>query len=51
VRAVADYYAELRGSRYYQPALTPEQAVDLGFTIVWSDRTWILWRVPSPGSG
>jgi hypothetical protein len=51
VLAVADFYVELRGSRYHQPALTSEQAVDLGFALVWSDRNWILWRVPSPGSG
>jgi hypothetical protein len=51
VLSVADFYAELRGSRYHQPALTSEQAVDRGFALVWSDRNWILWRVPSPGSG
>ncbi len=47
----ADYYAQLRGSSYYQPPLTLEEAAELGFTIVWSDRNWLLWRVPSPATG
>jgi hypothetical protein len=45
---VADFFAQQRGSTYYQPALSFEQADDLGFRMVWSDSTWILWRVPPP---
>jgi hypothetical protein len=48
VRDVADFLAQQRGSTYYQPALTTEEAAELGFTMVWSDSNWILWRVPSP---
>jgi hypothetical protein len=44
----SDYYAQQRGSTYYQPALTMEEAVDLGLMMVWSDSRWILWRVPEP---
>jgi hypothetical protein len=50
VRDFADFYAQLRGSSYYQPALTVDEARDLGFMMVWSDPNWILWRVPTRGS-
>jgi hypothetical protein len=46
VRDRADFYAQQRGSTYYQPALTMEEAEELGFTMVWSNNEWILWRVP-----
>ena len=46
----SDFYAQQRGSTYYQPELTMEEAAELGFTMVWSDGTWILWKVPEPGS-
>ena len=48
IRARADFFAQQRDSTYYQPALSMEEAEDLGFTMVWSDLSWILWRVPSP---
>ncbi len=51
VRERADFYAQQRGSTYYQPALTMEEAEDLGFTMVWSNSEWILWRVPPPELG
>jgi hypothetical protein len=51
VRDRADFFAQQRGSTYYQPALTTEEAEDLGFTMVWSDGTWILWQVPAPIPG
>jgi hypothetical protein len=51
VRDVADFFAQQRGSTYYQPELTTEEADELGFTMVWSDNNWILWRVPSPIPG
>lgn len=46
----ADFYAQQRGSAYYQPELSEQEAIDLGFTMVWSDNYWILWRVPSPAA-
>jgi hypothetical protein len=50
VRRYADFYAQLRGSSHYQPDLTVDQALELGFTMVWSDPFWILWRVPTRGA-
>jgi hypothetical protein len=47
----SDFYAQQRGSTYYQPRLTMEEAEDLGLTMVWSDSTWILWKVPEPKFG
>ena len=41
----ADYFAQQRGSDFYQPRLTEAQGRDLGFEIVWSDDHWILWKV------
>jgi hypothetical protein len=53
VRDFADFFAQLRGSTNYQPPLSVEEATNMGFTMVWSDSYWILWRVPppSPASG
>ena len=51
VRDRADFYAQQRGSTYYQPELTMEEAEELGFTMVWSNSRWILWRVPPPVVG
>lgn len=46
VIAVSDYFAQQRSSDFYQPALGIGALEALGFVIVWSDETWILWRVP-----
>jgi hypothetical protein len=43
-----DYYAQQRYTDYSQPAVTPAQAVEMGFVEVWSDAKWILWRLPDP---
>ena len=45
IRDRADYFAQQRGSDFYQPRLTEAQGRDLGFEIVWSDDHWILWKV------
>jgi hypothetical protein len=42
----SDYVAQLRGWTYYQPQLTTEEAEELGFTMVWAEGPWILWKVP-----
>jgi hypothetical protein len=44
----ADYFAQRRGSTYWQPELTLGAARQAGFEEVWSDGTWILWRTPGP---
>ena len=44
----ADYFAQRRGSTYWQPELTVDDARRAGFEEVWSDDTWILWRTPTP---
>jgi hypothetical protein len=46
----ADYFAQRRGSTYWQPELDVGDARRAGFEEVWSDATWILWRTPS-GTG
>ncbi len=43
----ADYFAQRRGSTYWQPELEPGTARLAGFEEVWSDDTWILWRTPN----
>jgi len=43
----ADYFAQKRGSTYWQPVLELGAARRAGFEEVWSDDTWILWRTPS----
>jgi hypothetical protein len=38
----ADFYAERRNSKYWQPTLDADHA---GLVEVWSDPRWILWEV------
>jgi hypothetical protein len=38
----ADYYAERRNSKYWQPTLEADHE---GLVEVWSDQRWILWEV------
>ena len=45
----ADYFAQQRGSSYYQPDIDAAwRPSELGLVEVWSDDRWILWRVPEP---
>ena len=44
----SDYFAQMRFSDYYQPDITEDEAEELGLVEVWSDRKWILWRLPEP---
>lgn len=46
----ADYYAERRNSTYWQPDLSNSAARSAGFVEVWSNQTWILWRLPNDGA-
>ena len=46
IRQRADYFAQQRGSEYFQPAATEFELVADGFEEVWSNERWILWRVP-----
>jgi hypothetical protein len=48
IRQSADYYAERRGRDYWQPNLTLQQGLALGFVVVWSNPQWILWKVTPP---
>ena len=41
----ADYFAQQRGSDFYQPRMSEAQGRALGFEVVWSNDQWILWKV------
>lgn len=41
----ADYFAQQRGSVFFQPRLSEAEGLALGFEIVWSDDHWTLWKV------
>ena len=43
---VGDWFAQKRDSNFFQPDLSMRTLEDLGFDLVWSDPTWLLWRVP-----
>ena len=45
----ADYFLMRRGSTSSQPLVSDQQASDAGLVSVWSDTTWVLWRVPHAG--
>jgi hypothetical protein len=40
-----------RNSTYSQPLVTDRAAAEMGWTEVWSDDSWVLWRVPLYESG
>jgi len=46
IRQRADYFAQQRYSRYFQPNVTEEAARTAGLEEVWSNERWILWRLP-----
>lgn len=46
VVAIGDWFAQKRGASFYQPDLPPAVLESLGFSLVWSDDTWLLWRIP-----
>ena len=48
VRERADYYLMRKGRSTGQPLVTDTQAASLGWANVWSDDSWVLWRVNRP---
>jgi hypothetical protein len=46
VRQRADYFMMRRNSAFSQPLVSPVEAADMGWTSVWSDDDWVLWRLP-----
>jgi hypothetical protein len=45
VRQRADYFLMRRGSTFSQPLVSDTAGTDMGWTVVWQDGTWVLWRV------
>ena len=43
---VGDYFAQKRNADFYQVAFDRSTLEDLGFTLVWSNPDWYLWRIP-----
>ncbi|MFZ9628536.1 MAG: hypothetical protein ACO3C1_04205 [Ilumatobacteraceae bacterium] len=43
---VGDYFAQKRNADFYQVAFDRPTLEDLGFTLVWSNPDWYLWRIP-----
>lgn len=46
VRQRADYFMSRTGSSFSQPEVTEAEAAEMGWVAVWSDDTWVLWRLP-----
>lgn len=46
VLAYADFWAQRKGSTYWQPDIDAFAAERLGMVEVWSDENWILWELP-----
>jgi hypothetical protein len=47
----ADWFAQLKGSTYWQPSPTELEARAAGLELVWRDDNWLLWRVERPDGG
>lgn len=46
VRQRADYFMSRTGSGQSQPNVSEAEAAEMGWVKVWSDETWVLWRLP-----
>jgi len=44
--STSDVFAQRRNSDYVQPKFTVTEGERLGLEVVWSDDTWVLWRIP-----
>jgi cytochrome b subunit of formate dehydrogenase len=48
VRQRADFFMMRRDSTFSQPLVSLEKGERMGWTVVWQDDTWVLWRVRMP---
>jgi hypothetical protein len=48
LRQRADYFLMRRGSTASQPMVSEADGATMGWTIVWQDDSWLLWRLPRP---
>lgn len=48
IREHADYFAQHRGTDYWQPRFSLADGVAMGFEVVWQNPDWILWKVAPP---
>lgn len=44
--STSDFFAQRRNSDYVQPRFGVAEGEQLGLEVVWSDDTWVLWRIP-----
>ena len=42
----ADFYLMKKGQTAFQLLVTESQGLSYGWTVVWQDESWILWRMP-----
>lgn len=45
--STSDFFAQRRNSDYVQPKFSVSEGERLGLEVVWSDATWVLWRIPT----
>lgn len=51
VQQRADFFLMRRGMPTGQPLVSVTQGEDMGWTVVWQDESWILWRIGVSGAG
>jgi hypothetical protein len=44
--STSDVFAQRRNSDYVQPKFSVTEGERMGLEVVWSDDTWVLWRIP-----
>lgn len=47
----ADYYLMKKGQTAYQYLVSELQGESFGWTVVWQDPSWILWKMPAMNQG
>ncbi len=45
--STSDFFAQRRNSDYVQPKFSVTEGERMGLEVVWSDDTWVLWRIPA----
>jgi hypothetical protein len=48
VQQRADFFMMRRDSTFSQPLVTDTEADTMGWTAIWEDENWVLWRVRMP---
>jgi hypothetical protein len=50
VQQRADFFMMRRDSTFSQPLVSVHKGEQMGWTVMWQDDNWVLWRIVRPSS-